>query len=529
MNKLLNAIKNNLFVNHAATPRSAWATHADLKDANLLHNDGIILGRNPYGTKKDAADFIRYDGPEHILMTASARTGKGCGAVVPNLLTWPHSVVVLDWRGEIWNITAGYRKKHLGNRVLRFAPTMDAGRSVCYNPLADIRLCSSFELHDVKNIVDMLTNPDGKTLENYWINAAHALLVATILHLMYTFRKKGQGVPTLTDVANFLTRPDISFQDMLLEMKSFQYLTGGDFFNNNVFENLYGEYVRDYFLLKEQLHNTSSANFTDEKYASLLTHPQVTKSVDQLLMRCDFKNVYPIVLAHANNFLALFREPDIAKITSCSEFSVTDLLRDEMAVSLYLLTSADNIQRMRPLYRMILHMAICRLTEKLEFKNGKRITKKQRLLLLLDDFPLLGPMDHLIDTLPCLHHFRIQTFFIADSLHQLHKAYLHLSLTDYCHVQIFYRPNDSRTSAYVSSSLGKTLTMPKNDSFFRKSISYVKRDLLSPCEISQLDCERSIILVNGQPPILAKKTFYHNERFFMARLVEAPAKSDTIC
>ncbi len=43
------------------------------------------------------------------MLSAPTRSGKGVGVVIPNLLNWPDSVVVLDIKGENFDITAGYR------------------------------------------------------------------------------------------------------------------------------------------------------------------------------------------------------------------------------------------------------------------------------------------------------------------------------------------------------------------------------------------------------------------------------------
>ncbi len=57
-------------------------------------------------------DYLRHDGPEHVLCFAPTRSGKGVGLVVPTLLTWPGSAIVHDIKGENWQLTAGFRAKH---------------------------------------------------------------------------------------------------------------------------------------------------------------------------------------------------------------------------------------------------------------------------------------------------------------------------------------------------------------------------------------------------------------------------------
>ncbi|NQY75210.1 MAG: type IV secretory system conjugative DNA transfer family protein, partial [Candidatus Margulisbacteria bacterium] len=72
-------------------------------------------------TNKDT-HYLRHDGPEHILAFAPTRSGKGVGLVIPTLLSWKHSVVVLDIKGENWALTSGWRKQFANNLVLKFEP-----------------------------------------------------------------------------------------------------------------------------------------------------------------------------------------------------------------------------------------------------------------------------------------------------------------------------------------------------------------------------------------------------------------------
>jgi len=126
-------------------------------------------------------DYLRHNGPEHVLCFAPTRSGKGVGLVVPTLLTWPASAIVHDIKGENWEITAGLRAR-IG-RVLLFDPTNQ--RSAAYNPLLEVRR-GIWEVRDVQNVADVLVDPEG-SLErrNHWEKTSHSLLVGAILHVLY--------------------------------------------------------------------------------------------------------------------------------------------------------------------------------------------------------------------------------------------------------------------------------------------------------------------------------------------------------
>ena len=69
---------------------AGWARASEIRAARLNGPDGVMRGRN----------FLRHNGPEHILCFAPTRSGKGVGLVVPTLLTWPDSCIVRDVKGE---------------------------------------------------------------------------------------------------------------------------------------------------------------------------------------------------------------------------------------------------------------------------------------------------------------------------------------------------------------------------------------------------------------------------------------------
>ena len=171
-------------------------------------HDGVLLGR-----WRD--DYLRHDGPEHVLCFAPTRTGKGVGLVVPTLLTWPGSAIVHDIKGENWTLTAGWRARF--GRVLLFDPTNAA--SAAYNPLLEVRR-GEWEVRDVQNIADVLVDPEG-ALErrNHWEKTSHSLLVGAILHVLYAEPDK-----TLAGVANFLSDPRRPIETTLRAMMTTPHL-----------------------------------------------------------------------------------------------------------------------------------------------------------------------------------------------------------------------------------------------------------------------------------------------------------------
>jgi type IV secretion system protein VirD4 len=185
-----------------------WAQSSEIAGVGLLQSDGVLLGR--WHT-----EYLRHDGPEHVLCFAPTRSGKGVGLVVPTLLTWSGSAIVHDIKGENRTLTAGWRSQF--GRTLLFDPTNAA--CAAYNPLLEVRR-GEWEVRDVQNIADVLVDPEG-ALErrNHWEKTSHSLLVGTILHVLYAEADK-----TLAGVANFLSDPRRPIESTLRSMMTTAHL-----------------------------------------------------------------------------------------------------------------------------------------------------------------------------------------------------------------------------------------------------------------------------------------------------------------
>src|ERR1700693_3832909 len=175
--------------------------------------------------RSDLTCFI-HAGPEHVLCYAPTRSGKGVGLIVPTLLAWKQSVFVTDLKGELYELTAGWRHEYGHNKILRFEPAAASG-SCCFNPLEELRIGTEHEVGDVQNLALLIVDPDGKGLrsDSHWQKTAYSLLVGCILHLCY--KGKVEGTPAsfsaldqmLVDKMEFENgRPKPAYKHKLLAM-----------------------------------------------------------------------------------------------------------------------------------------------------------------------------------------------------------------------------------------------------------------------------------------------------------------------
>jgi type IV secretion system protein VirD4 len=115
-------------------------------------------------------------------------------------------------------------------------------------------------------------------------------------------------------------------------------------------------------------------------------HPVVASAARELLNKSE--NERSGVLSAAMSFLSLYRDPVVAKVTRQCDWRIRDLAEGERSTTLYLVVPPSDISRTKPLVRLMLNQIGRRLTEKLE-----KSLRRQRLLLMLDEFPALGRLD----------------------------------------------------------------------------------------------------------------------------------------
>jgi type IV secretion system protein VirD4 len=446
-----------------------WAERGEVHAAGLLGDNGVVLGQ--FGR-----DYLRHDGPEHVLCFAPTRSGKGVGLVVPTLLTWPGSAIVHDIKGENWQLTAGFRSRRA--RVLLFDPTN--GASAAYNPLLEIRK-GVWEVRDVQNVADVLVDPEGSLEKrNHWEKTSHALLVGAILHVLYAEADK-----TLAGVAAFLSDP------------------------------------------RRPIETTLWAMMTTQHLGEAGVHPVVASTARELLNKSE--NERSGVLSTAMSFLGLYRDPVVAQVTRTCEWRIKDLVEGDEPVTLYLVVPPSDISRTKPLIRLILNQIGRRLTEDLNARQSRH-----RLLLMLDEFPALGRLDFFESALAFMAGYGIQSFLIAQSLNQIEKAYgPNNAILDNCHVRVAFATNDERTAKRISDALGTATEMRamKNYAGHRLSPwlghlmvsrSETARQLLTPGEIMQLPPDDEIVMIAGIPPVRAKKVRYYKDRRFTQRVMAPP-------
>ncbi|WP_373991707.1 type IV secretory system conjugative DNA transfer family protein [Duganella sp. BuS-21] len=516
---LANTSKANEYLHGSAR----WANLRDIRAAGLIPgapswrqlftripsaSHGVYVGA--WIDRKGRTHYLRHDGPEHVLTYAPTRSGKGVGLVVPTLLSWSRSAVITDLKGELWALTAGWRQKHARNKVLRFEPAAASG-SLCWNPLDEIRIGTEHEVGDVQNLSTLIVDPDGKGLETHWQKTSQALIVGVILHALYKARAEGTPA-TLPAVDAMLADPNRAVGELWMEMITYAHVDGK-------------------------------------------SHPAIGSSARDMLDRPEEEA--GSVLSTAKSYLALYRDPIVARNVSKSEFQIKDLMNHDVPVSLYIVTQPNDKARLRPLVRIMVNMIVRQLADQMTFKDGRSVAHyKHRLLAMLDEFPSLGRLDIMQESLGFLAGYGIKCYLICQDINQLKSretGYGHdESITSSCHIQNAYPPNRVETAEHLSKLTGQTTvakeqitTSGRRTSALlgqvSRTIQETQRPLLTvdeclrmpgPVKDANGDIKEAgdmVIYVAGFPAIYGKQPLYFQDPVFKARAaVPAPQASDKL-
>ena len=449
-----------------------WGDLEEARRAGLLDERGCVLGELK-GRLVTTADM------RPTLVTGGTRSGKGRGHVIPSLLSWTESVLVHDPKGELWRATAGWRSRF--SHALRFDPR-DL-RSARFNPLAEIRP-GPHELAEVQRLVAILSDPGGQRDEEaIWDRAGSEILEAVILHVLYTADDHDK---TLVKVRELLADLDGSAE-----------------------------------LMARTLHRRGPGGEPE-------THPFIRTAVrGYAAMHDRFRTS---VQGTARSYLKWLAGEDVEHALSASDFCLGDLMCAEAPVGLYVQIAPADAVALRPLVRMLFYAAAQALTAHETEDAGGRL-KRHRLLLVMDEFPLLGRVEFFEKSLRLMSGYGLKAMFAAQSLNDIVETYgPHNTILDNCFLYTAFAALDPLTQDKVSRLTGlvtevrETLSGPIGLSSGRRSRSRseVERPLLEPGEVRALPDDQQLVFAAGMRPFRMRKVQYDRREPFRSRTAISP-------
>ncbi|NJP03492.1 type IV secretory system conjugative DNA transfer family protein [Pseudomonas sp. hsmgli-8] len=448
----------------------------------IEEHPAFLLGKHP---TKDV--FLASYGQQFVQLAAPPGSMKGVSAVIPNLLSYPDSMVVNDPKFENWDITSGFRAS-AGHKVFRFSPErLETHR---WNPVSAISRDPLYRLGEIRTLARVLFVSDNPKNQE-WYNKAGNVFTAILLYLMETPAMPGT-LPQTYEIASLGTGIGAWAQQIIEQRGG----SGPDALSTETLRELNGVF--------EASKNKSSG---------WSTTADIVRDV-----------------------LSVYAEKTVAWAVSGDDIDFS--IMREQKTTIYFSVTEGALKKYGPLMNLFFTQAI-RLNSKVLPEQGGHcadgtLRYKYQLALLMDEFAIMGRME-IMETAPALTRGAGLRFFLIfqgkDQIRAIYGEEAANGIMKAIHNEIVFAPGDIKLAEEYSKRLGNTTVRVQNQSFKRRDIansgptdsySEQSRPLMLPQEVNELPFDKQLIFVQGNRQteamkILARKIIYFEEDVFNAR------------
>lgn len=451
---------------------SLWELATSLK----WTNGGIFIGRPlPEQRLIGLFNFVKV-GPKddrHMLTIAAARSGKGSAVIIPNLIHYPGSVIAIDPKGELANITASRRgkgsdkvPKYLGQRVFVFDPEniVKNHNGCCWNPLGELELSDPSLWTKIVRISSVIIPLNDDPNASFFTSQARTLLTAIIAHVLELESPERRN---LIHVRKLVMEGDIEYFNMLTNE------------GNNVSDPQEA-------LLVLMSQNSAHGGKVARAASSFRIKAMETKTsiLGTLEENTDFLD-----------------DPGLERYLQSSDLELSQLKREP--TTLYICIDATSLST--PLVKILsifVDLAIVAL--------AKDITEqpKNKVLFLLDEFPALGRLESIEKGMGLIAGYGITLWPIIQNIGQLKSLYPNsytTFLTNTRGIQFFGELEEDNYK-YIEERCGKKIQRFPDGSTQELpllSASYLKTDFFVRSD------RRQIYLPQGRPAALLELVDYY--------------------
>ncbi|MHB8463012.1 MAG: type IV secretory system conjugative DNA transfer family protein [Vulcanimicrobiaceae bacterium] len=424
------------------------------------------------------------------------RGGKGVSFVIPNSLTWEHSLFSTDPKGEAAFLTAWWRRHMLGNRIFIVNPYDTTGIAARINLMDEVRERTVWEIQDAYALSSAVVDPEGKGLDSggneaVWKKRARDLLAGIILHVKLA--REFEGRRSLSTCIDYATDPSQSFIDKVKTMRSYKH----DPEHRYQFRDVWG-------------------NITE-------THPFIAAKAQQQLDRAAGEA--SSVKSEYESYLSLYQE-NLARInTTKSDFSVMDVKYGPAPSSVYLWINPQHAKTATPFIRLFLNVLINRnLTDLIvDPTTGRGTTDHDWTCgMMLDEiYSVFGKLDLFIAQLAFIAQWGFRPWLIGQDYSQTLELYGdNESVTSNVATLHFGAQRKLKSAEMFSNMMGKGTryktmrSMSQMGGEWRPGMneSSYGHKIAEPDQlITNFPDEEAFILRSGVPVIPTKKLKYWEE------------------
>lgn len=451
-----------------------FASAGDLRKQKMLTpaSNGVLVGRFK-------GDLVRLPGQQFVILAAPTRSGKGVGVVIPNLLDYQESVVVLDIKQENFDLTSGWRKSQ-GQEIYLFNPFAEDRRTHRWNPLSYVSKDPAFRVSDLMSIASMLY-PDGSDDQKFWVSQARNAFMAFSLYLCEKWdHDEKDGLPLM-----LRDKPTLG---MIYRLSS------GD---GSDLRELYTALSQKPFLSP----NAKSA------FANLLSQAAET---------------FASILGTFKEPLNAWLNPVLDAATSEDDFLLTDVRKKRMTI--YIGIQPNKLAESRLIVNLFFSQLINLNTKELPQNNPEL---KHQCLLLMDEFTSIGKVEIIASAVSYMAGYNIRLLPIIQSMAQLDAVYgkdvSRTVITNHA-LQIVFAPREQQDANDYSEMLGYTTitktNVTKSKGGDTRSKVEEKRALMLPQELKAMGTDKEVFFFEGIPhPVMCDKIKYYQDKYFTSRLM----------
>jgi len=421
---------------------------------------GFVLGK--MGKPKSRKPFVMSKVFPHALIVAPTGRGKTTGFVIPNLLTYQGSAVVLDVKGENFEATARHRAGQ-GDKVFRFAPTdWRDGRSHRYNPLLRISALENVDRQqmELQLLASLFLQAENDRVQGLLDGGIDLFVAAGLL----AFERKR---PTLGEIYRITA-------------------SGGD-------------KQKEYRRRADEVVNPA-AKLIFMRMAS--TNNDTLTSYLSLLMTSGLKQ---------------WSNPAIDRATATSDFDFRKIRKTPFSV--YLVVEPLMVKPLAPLIRLFFSDLLASLQD---HEPGK--DEPWPVMIMLDEFNRLGKMPIVLDSIETLRSYRANLAIVTQTIPALDEIYgenARRALQGNAGIKLYLTPSDEKTIEELSKAVGKTtkrvVTRSRSvgrNPFAGRSMSERTEEtpLLPEDKARRMDLDDIVLVVDAQMPVRAKRIKYYDDR-----------------
>jgi len=387
-----------------------WMTPADRPSiASLSFNpnpDALILGYDA-STQKP----MTFTGNESLITIGPPGSGKTECQVIPNLLTYPGSAIILDVKGELWERTAGARARF--GPIFRFAPTDRSGNTHCYNPFDFISRDPHQAAADCTSLAAQLLPPAPEAREPFWIDRARDYIRAMALLVAITASPQKRHLGNVLRCLSFPT-----------DLKP----------TSDKFPGSFTDILTSAMLESADKHRLPAL-----------------KSIPTDILGGLGGTTLPSILEHARQALAIFNASNLILSAVARSDWHPNILRTQPGTSLYLCLSGNDLEAYAPIIRIILAQHAAAL-----LSNFTNISSGRPITFFLDEFPQIGPSITIRRMLETGRGAGLRLWLFAQTLSQINAAYgqsIGSAIPNMCAIQTYMRC-DPESAAHLQPYLG---------------------------------------------------------------------------